>query len=540
MEGVPPSFMEDYVNQLEGLPSSLPEEVPVNQSSISCNDQAGQNMLVDDNVINDSFHQTTQFPTSFPQIMTEGAPPFFVDDNVSLTSNQLDFDMNILMSEFAPSFPQTTITMGGLDGTSSSWINQNGPNWPQTPSRSPQFPPHNLQVSGDHNQGQVDQASVIPHIENMQQESLMPLNFDRSTRSQMENLQVHVLQNQNARPNASNAGPHSSLQSQNRGLNTQQMEGVPPSFMEDYVNQLEGVPSLPLEEVPVNQSSMLCNDPAGQNMLVDNNDSTRQTTKFPPHNHQVSGDHDLLNSNCHDSMFFEPTSSSRQRQQGHVNMTRNTTASQHGGFNQPRPSLHAPRIQCIPNQGQVDQASVIPHIDNMQQENLMPRNSGKSTRSQMENLQVHVLQNQTARPNALNPGPDSSLQSQNRVLNTQQVVEAGVGEERISSHAVAGNDIVSMTGMRAQKDRVSEGALESRLMTEPVDRALEQSNLAGTAGRTQVGVQGTEQGAGEERIQSHSQAENAMEDTGEGSFRHDAFQTIPRTEQVQHLERRSS
>ncbi|KAJ6761551.1 hypothetical protein OIU74_024244 [Salix koriyanagi] len=399
MEGVPPSSMDDAVNQLEfetfnmsELSWSPPEEVPVNQSSMLCNDQAGQNMLVDNNVINDSFHQTTQFPTSFPQIMMEGAPPSFVDDNVSLTLNQLD-----------------SLTMGGLDGTSTSWISQNGPNWPQTPSsdqqwtnelpmsnqvpgmlpqppmnqcsrqfpyqfnqvpitpnlydpqcstmlpepsqtlRSPQFPPHNLQVSGDHNQGQVDQASVIPHIDNMQQENLVPLNFRKSTRSQMENLQVHVLQNQNARPNASNAGPHSSLQ----GQNTQQMEGVPPSFMEDYVNQLEGVPSLPLEGVPVNQSSMLCNDQAGQNMLVDNNDSTQQTTKFPPHNHQVS---------------------------------------------------------------------VIPHIDNLQQENSMPRNFGKSTRSQMENLQVvHVLQNQTARPNASNPGPDSSLQSQNRVLNTQQV-----------------------------------------------------------------------------------------------------------------------
>uniref|UniRef100_A0A6N2KUG8 Uncharacterized protein n=1 Tax=Salix viminalis TaxID=40686 RepID=A0A6N2KUG8_SALVM len=56
----------------------------------------------------------------------------------------------------------------------------------------------------------------------MQQESLMPLNFDISTRSQMENPQVHVLQNQIGRPNASNPGPDSSLQSQNRGLNTQQ------------------------------------------------------------------------------------------------------------------------------------------------------------------------------------------------------------------------------------------------------------------------------------------------------------------------------
>ncbi|KAJ6744334.1 hypothetical protein OIU79_030620, partial [Salix purpurea] len=59
---------------------------------MSCNDQAGQNMLVDNN---DSIQQTTQFPTSFPQTMT---------------------------------------TMGGSDVSSSSWINQNGPNWPQTPS----------------------------------------------------------------------------------------------------------------------------------------------------------------------------------------------------------------------------------------------------------------------------------------------------------------------------------------------------------------------------------------------------------------------
>ncbi|KAJ6744369.1 hypothetical protein OIU79_030652 [Salix purpurea] len=212
------------------------------------------------------------------------------------------------------------------------------------------------------------------------------------------------------------------------------MEGVPPSSMEDDVNLLDFQPNKdvfnmskllspleevpvnqssanndstqqttqfpphnhqvsgdhasrsPLEEVLVNQSSILCNDQGGQNILVDNNDSTQQTTiEF---NHQVSGDHDLLNSNCYDSMLFEPTSSSR--------------------------------IQCIPNQGQVDQASVIPNIDNRQQENLMLRNFGKSTRSQIENLQVHVLQNQIARPNTSNPGPDSSLQSQNRGLNTQQ------------------------------------------------------------------------------------------------------------------------
>ncbi|KAI5554512.1 hypothetical protein POPTR_019G014314v4 [Populus trichocarpa] len=78
MEGFQPSFMEevdnmtwdqlgfqseeDTFNMSELL--SPPPEVPVNQSSISCNDQGGQN-----NVINDSIQQTTPFPTSFPETM---------------------------------------------------------------------------------------------------------------------------------------------------------------------------------------------------------------------------------------------------------------------------------------------------------------------------------------------------------------------------------------------------------------------------------------------------------------------------------------
>jgi len=85
-----------------------------------------------------------------------------------------------------------------------------------------------------------------------------------------------------------------------------------------------------------------------------------------------------------------------------------------------------------------------------------------------------------------------------RVQREVQVVEPEVGEQRISSHAIAGNDVVSMTGTRAREDRVSKGALESRRRTELVDRALEQN-------------------------------------TGEGSFRHDAFETVPRTEQEQLL-----
>jgi disease resistance protein RPS2 len=62
-----------------------------------------------------------------------------------------------------------------------------------------------------------------------------------------------------------------------------------------------------------------------------------------------------------------------------------------------------------------------------------------------------------------------------RVQREVQVVEPGVGEERITSHAIAGSDVVSMTGMRAQEDGVSEGALESRPRTEPVEEDVENS-----------------------------------------------------------------
>ncbi|KAJ6744370.1 hypothetical protein OIU79_030653 [Salix purpurea] len=100
MEGVPPSSMEDdfdftsnqfgfqasedNFNMFE-FPSSPPEEVPVNQSSILCNDQAGQNRLVDNN---DSIQQATQFPHT----MMEGAPPSSVEDDVNFALNQLELE----------------------------------------------------------------------------------------------------------------------------------------------------------------------------------------------------------------------------------------------------------------------------------------------------------------------------------------------------------------------------------------------------------------------------------------------------------------
>ncbi|KAF9661123.1 hypothetical protein SADUNF_Sadunf19G0035000 [Salix dunnii] len=240
------------------------------------------------------------------------------------------------------------------------------------------------------------------------------------------------------------------------------MEGAPPSSVEDDVNftlnpsELDTFPyydhgsRLAPEEVPVNQSSITCNDQAGQNMLVDNNDSIQQTTQFPtsfPQTMTTKGGLDGTSSSWinQNGPNWPQTTSSDQQWTNQL-----PTSSQVPGM-LPEPPMNQ-WIQCISNQGQVDQASVIPKIDNMQQANLVPRNFGKSTRE-------------------------------------VQVVEARVEDERISSHAVAGNDVVSMTGVRAQEHRVSEGALEIRLVTEPVDRALEQStavlgNLAGSAGRT--------------------------------------------------------
>jgi len=92
--------------------------------------------------------------------------------------------------------------------------------------------------------------------------------------------------------------------------------------------------------------------------------------------------------------------------------------------------------------------------------------------------------------------------------------------------------------------------------TEPVVRVLEQGNaeldnLSGDARRIQVGVQRMEQGGEEERVCSHLD----MENTGEGfspetelpwgrnspeELPHEAFETMPRTEQVLLLERGSS
>ncbi|KAL3564867.1 hypothetical protein D5086_032913 [Populus alba] len=68
-----------------------------------------------------------------------------------------------------------------------------------------------------------------------------------------------------------------------------------------------------------------------------------------------------------------------QPQPGHGYMTPNATTSEHGGFIQPGPSFPAPRSQYFSNQGQVDRAAVIPNIDNVQQENFVPRGCWKDT-----------------------------------------------------------------------------------------------------------------------------------------------------------------
>ncbi|KAJ6951486.1 disease resistance protein [Populus alba x Populus x berolinensis] len=534
MEGFLPSSMEDDVNltsnqfDLESLLSELelllsPPEVSGNQSSILCNDQDGQNMM-------------------------EGFQPSFMEevDNFESLLSELEFlsyviFKHILSEDDCLQFSYSSV-YPIIAKEQYNVVTVHG-------SRPPPEVPVNHSSISCNDQG--GQNNVINN--SIQQTTPLPTSFPETM-----------------------------------------MEGFPPSSMDDDLFDLQSPLLSPAPEFPVNQGFILCNDQGGQNIVI--NDSIQQTTQFP-------------------TSFPETMT-------GHRYMTPNATTSQHGEFNQPGSSSPAPWIQHFPNQGQVDQAFAIPNIDNMQQENFVSRNFGSSTRSQMDNLQVRGLPNQTATPNASNPGLGTSLQSQNKGLNTQQVemggsndsfrnyveeradgslkckfcphtyatktsisrikwhlsreeghgvsicrgvakevqeaawkamcrgnkrlkstessinvndsgistcpqeqnieienmgggigrvqrevqVEPGVGEERITSHAIAGNDVVSMTRMRAQEDGVSKGALESRPRTEPVDRSLEQSNavlgnLAGAAGRIQVGVQGMlEQGAGEERI----------------------------------------
>nr|TKR86227.1 hypothetical protein D5086_0000239750 [Populus alba] len=210
------------------------------------------------------------------------------------------------------------------------------------------------------------------------------------------------------------------------------MEGFPPSSIEEDINMISDeldlhsllseleLHSLP-PEFPDNQSSILCNDQGGQNNVtmttmgdLDGTSSSWINQNEP--NRPQTPSRFLPNPNLlhHNSNIHQP-------HPGHGYMTPNATTSQHGGFNQPGPSFLPPRFQFLSNQGQVDQAAIIPNIDNMQQENFVPQNYGNSTRALMDNLQVRGLQNQTARPNASNPGIDTSLQSQIRGLNTQQV-----------------------------------------------------------------------------------------------------------------------
>uniref|UniRef100_A0A6N2KR20 NB-ARC domain-containing protein n=1 Tax=Salix viminalis TaxID=40686 RepID=A0A6N2KR20_SALVM len=371
MEEVLPSSMDDDFNQLQlekllsGLPSSPREEVLANQSSILCNDQAVQNIHMVNDV--DTIQQTTQFPTPFPD--------------------------------------RTMTAIRGLDGTSSSWINQNGANWLQTPSSDQQWTnqlPMSNQVPGKLPQPPMSQCS-----------QQLPYQFN---------------------------------------------------------------------QVPITPNPY---DPQSSTML-------------------------------------------------------------------PEPSQTL-RIQCIPNQGQVDQASVIPNIDNMQQENLVPRKSGKSTRSQMENLQVHVLQNRAARPNASNSGPDSSLQSQNRGLNTQQVQRAG-SRDPFWNYVEEKDDesMICMFCQRRWANKIPISRLKWHLSGEEghgvaiccgVTKEVQEEALKAMRGGNKrhksttssinVNDRGISTCPQEQDIENENMgAENAMENSGERSCGHDAFQTIPRTEQV--------
>ncbi|KAG6737366.1 hypothetical protein POTOM_058882 [Populus tomentosa] len=394
--------------------SRPPPEVPVNQSSISCNNQGGQN-----NVINDSIQQTTPFPMSFPETMTGHG---YMTPNAT-TSQHGEFNQsgpsspapwyqpnpNLFDPQCAnpmvpgPSMPlrdqqwtnyqlpimsnQVPAMLPGPQPPLNQWHQNSFIHQPQkghgymTPNATtsqhggfnqsgPSFPAPRIQFLS--NQGQDDQAAVIPDIDNMQQENFVPRNSTRLPPEVPDNqssISSRINQNEPNRPQTpSRYLPHPNL-SDPRCANPMLPGPSMPLRDQQWTNY-----QLPMR----NQVPAMLPEPQ------------------PPLNqwHQYSNSH--------------------QPQPGHGYMTPNATTSEHGGFIQPGPSFPAPRSQYFSNQGQVDPAAVIPNIDNVQQENFVPG-------SQMDNLQVRGLQNQTATPNASNPGLDTSLQSQNRGLNTQQV-----------------------------------------------------------------------------------------------------------------------
>ncbi|KAJ6854655.1 hypothetical protein NC651_039566 [Populus alba x Populus x berolinensis] len=237
----------------------------------------------------------------------------------------------------------------------------------------PSFPSPRIQFLS--NQGQNDQAAVIPDIDNMQHENFVPRNSSNSTR-----LPPEVPDNQ--------------------------------SSISLRINQNEpNWPQTPSRYLPhPNLSDPRCANPMLPGPSMPLRDQQWTNYQLPMRNRvpaMLPGPQPPLNQ-------WHQYSNIHQPQPGHGYMTPNATTSEHGGFIQPGPSFPAPRSQYFSNQGQVDRAAVIPNIDNVQQENFVPR-------SQMDNLQVRGLQNQTATPNASNPGLGTSLQSQNRGLNTQQV-----------------------------------------------------------------------------------------------------------------------
>ncbi|KAG6776028.1 hypothetical protein POTOM_019531 [Populus tomentosa] len=355
-----------------------PLVLPFNQGSISFNDQVGQN-----NVIYNSIQQTTQFPASYPQNM--------------VTTHA---HSNLLQRPLASI--RITTTMGNLEGTP-SWINQyyelfpnhNTPPGPLTPSR-------------------------------YQPNQLIAANFFDSQRT-----------------NPMLPGP--SMRSRRQHLTYDQLR------LSDQVPGMLSGPQPPMNQRPqqrpylFNQVQITPNvyDPQGSTMLPDSC-LTLRSPQFPSRNLQVSGEHDVLNSQCYNSMFFGPTESSRhpnsfihQLHPGHVYMNPNAATTQHGGFNQSGPSSLAPWVQFFSSQVQVNQAAVMPNIDNMQQENFVPWNFGNSTRSQMDSFHFQGLLNQAARPNASNLGLDTSLNSQIMGLDHNR---QGKSTEVFSHHP----DMVSM------------------------------------------------------------------------------------------------
>jgi len=217
----------------------------------------------------------------------------------------------------------------------------------------------------------------------------------------MDNLQVRGLQNQTARPNASNPGLDTSLQSEIRGLNTQQ---VGYDSFRNYVEERADDGSMKCKFCPHTYAIKTSISRIKWHLSGEEGHGVTICRGVPKEVQEAA-----WKAMCGGNKRLKSTESSIN-----VNDSGISTCPQEQKI---KIEDMGGGIGSVQREVQVVEPGVEEERISSQ---AIARNDEVSSNSE-DDLQVRGLQIQTARPNASNPGLDTSLQSQIRGLNTQQV-----------------------------------------------------------------------------------------------------------------------